>query len=149
MSEIRFYHLQTQSLEQALPQILTEALSGGRRVIVRTKGEKETERLNELLWTYRPESFLPHGSAKDGFAEDQPVFLADNDENPNGAEVLVLTGGAACADIAAFSLCYEIFDGNDETARTAARSKWKAYKDSGHELTYWQQNERGGWDKKQ
>jgi len=147
MTEIRFYHLQTQPMEQALPQILAKALSGGHRILVRTASERDTERLNEHLWTYRPESFLPHGSAKDGFAEDQPVFLTALDENPNKAGVLVLTGGAS-ADVSGFTLCCELFDGRDEAAVKTAREKWKIYKDSGHDLTYWQQNEKGGWDKK-
>lgn len=148
MTEIRFYHLQTQTLDQALPQILTKALAGGHRVVVRTASEADSERLNEYLWTFRPDSFLPHGSVKDSFAESQPVLLTDHDENPNKAGVLILTGGASTARLGDFTLCCEMFDGRDEAAVLAARQKWKVYKENGHELTYWQQNEKGGWDKK-
>lgn len=148
MTEIRFYHLQTQSLEQALPTILAKALAGGRRIVVRSASEAECERLNELLWTYRADSFLPHGGKKDEFPQDQPVYLTDGAENPNGADVLVATGGAALGDPAGFSLCCEIFDGRDEAAVAAARAKWAALKDSGHTLTYWQQTPQGGWNRK-
>ena len=148
MSEVRFYHLQTQTLEQALPQILTKALAGGHRVVVRTQGQKETDKLNHHLWTFRPESFLPHGSAKDGYAEDQPIWLTDREENPNHADVLILTGGAAADNIGDHKLCCEIFDGKDDEAVKTAREKWKFYKESGHDVTYWQQNEKGGWDQK-
>ncbi|MCB9990349.1 MAG: DNA polymerase III subunit chi [Rhodospirillales bacterium] len=148
MTEIRFYHLQTQSLEQALPQILGKAYAGGRRIVVRTNDAAAAQRLNDHLWTYRADSFLPHGSAKEGYAEDQPVWLTDRDENPNKADVLILTGGTASEKLSDFTLCCELFDGRDELAVTAARSKWKTYKDAGFDLTYWQQNEAGGWDKK-
>ncbi len=148
MTEIRFYHLQTQTLEQALPQILTKALAAGKRIVVHTATENEAERLNESLWTFRPDSFLPHGSAKDGFAKDQPVFLTHNDENPNRADTLILTGGAAAQSLEGFTLCCEIFDGRNEDALAAAREKWKIYKDGGNDLTYWQQNDKGGWDRK-
>lgn len=85
MTEIRFYHLQTQSPAQALPQILQKALAAGHRAVVRVPDERAAEKLNEHLWTFAAESFLPHGSKKDGFSEDQPVFLTDGDENPNKA----------------------------------------------------------------
>jgi DNA polymerase-3 subunit chi len=148
MTEIRFYHLQQTPLERALPDMLQKAVNDGRRVVVRSGDPGMVERLNETLWTFRPDSFLPHGSAKDGFAGDQPVWLTGADENPNGAQVLILTHGAASDNIAGFDLCCEMLDGTDDAAVAAARQRWKIYKEAGHSLTYWQQNERGGWDKK-
>jgi len=60
-TEIRFYHLQTQNIPQALPAILAKALAGNRRIVVKGTNEKQIEKLNEHLWTYQPDSFLPHG----------------------------------------------------------------------------------------
>lgn len=148
MTEIRFYHLQTQAPEQALPQILSKALSGGHRIVVHGTDAAYIEKLNDHLWIYRPDSFLPHGTKKDGFEEDQPVWLTDKDENPNGADLLVLLGDAATANMAQYKLCCEIFDGRNDDAVSAARLKWKNYQDAGYDLTYWQQNDKGGWDKK-
>ena len=37
--------------------------------------DERVESLNAQLWTYKERGFLPHGSAKDGFAEDQPGWL--------------------------------------------------------------------------
>jgi DNA polymerase-3 subunit chi len=146
MTEVRFYHLRTKRLEQALPEILTKALQGGRRIVVRAPDADAVERLNEQLWTFNADAFLPHGSKTDGFAPDQPVWLTDGDDNPNKADVLVLTGGAA-GDPSGFTLCCDMFDGNDEAALAAARTRWKTYKDQGFTVAYWQQNDRGGWDK--
>lgn len=148
MTEIRFYHLQRQTLEQALPQILEKVLDRGWRAVVVAGSEERVEMLNQHLWTYQSASFLPHGSAKDGFAEDQPIWLTDRQENPNGATVLIVTDGAAWDNVDAFTLCCELFDGRDPDAVRTAREKWRAYKDAGHDLTYWQQTERGGWDRK-
>ena len=150
MSEIRFYHLQTQTPEQALPQILQKALAGGQRIVVRGSDAGYIDRLNDHLWTFRPDSFLPHGSEKDGagFAADQPVWLTDGDDNPNGACVLFLIGGASADKAADYALCCELFDGRNDTAVSAAREKWKSYKEDGYEVTYWQQDEKGGWNKK-
>lgn len=153
MSEVAFYHLTRSPLEAALPKLLQKTLEAGKRAVVMAVSPGRVEHLNSALWTFDPASWLPHGSVKDGqnqegWAEEQPVWLTDADENPNGAQFLFLTDGAACADLGAFERCFELFDGADAESVQTARVRWKAYKDAGHELTYWQQTERGGWTKK-
>ncbi len=148
MTDVRFYHLQRKPLERALPELLEKVLERGSRAVVMAGSEERVEHLASLLWTYDDRSFLPHGSARDGFAADQPVYLTAEDENPNGAKVLVLTDGASSASVDAFEICCELFDGNDEEAVGAARARWTAYRDAGHAITYWQQTERGGWEQK-
>ncbi len=102
---------------------------------------------SDLLWTYNEAGFLPHGSARDGNAERQPVWLTAGDENPNGASMLVLVDGADSARLDGFQRCCDIFDGNDEAAVAAARQRWKAAKAAGHELVYWEQSD-GKWQKR-
>lgn len=147
MSEIRFYHLERQSQDQVLPALLQKAINGGHRIVVKTSDDAESERLNEYLWTYNPDSFLPHGSKKDGNAALQPVWLTSKDENPNSADVLILTQGSETSMSGDFTLCCEMLDGRDSDAIKAARMRWKEYKDAGHSVTYWQQGE-GGWEEK-
>lgn len=147
MTEIRFYHLRTMTLERALPQILEKMLARGDRVVVMAGSTERVEALNAALWTYNDRAFLPHGSSRDGFAEDQPIWLTTAEENPNGASMLVLADGTTTADIAAWPAAVEIFDGGDESAVAAARERWKAYKAAGHALTYWKQGDDGRWEK--
>lgn len=109
--------------------------------------DERVEALDAALWTYDERSFLPHGTKQDGHGEDQPVWLTATPENPNGAKVLILADGATVPDLAGWSLVLEIFDGNSEAAVAAARARWKAHKDAGHELTYWKQTEAGRWEK--
>jgi DNA polymerase-3 subunit chi len=149
MAEISFYHLQTAVLEQALPKLLEKTLTEGKRALVLTSSVKRVEALNEHLWTYDAESWLPHGSAIDGDAKDQPVWLSSDDENLNRAEFLFLVDGATSDRVAEFDRCFEIFDGRDDEAVVAARMRWKAYAVAGHVLTYWLQNKVGGWEKKE
>jgi DNA polymerase-3 subunit chi len=149
MTEIRFYHLQSKRLEQALPEIAAKALEKKFRILVKAGSRERVEALDAALWTHDPASFLPHGYIKDGTEKDQPLFLTAEDENPNGADVLVLTDGAAAADISSYKLCLEIFDGNDEQAVDAARARWKQYKDAGHTIVYYQQDDGGKWQQKQ
>lgn len=146
-TEVRFYHLTTRSLDSALPEILAKAYAGGRRVVVKTVSAAQADHLNDHLWTYSEGSFLPHGAKKDGFAADQPLWLTDRDENPNGADVLILAGGATCPDPAAFSLCCEMLDGDDTQQIAAARERYKQFRNAGFTVTYWRQTETGGWEK--
>ncbi|MCK5384687.1 MAG: DNA polymerase III subunit chi [Alphaproteobacteria bacterium] len=150
MTEVRFYHLQARTQDQVLPALLSKAYEQGKRIVVRMRDEKDVEALNAHLWTFNPNSFLPHGSVKTSKSDTesmQPIWLTYKDENPNNADVLIITHGASSEMHGDFPLCCEMFDGHDEQAVADARERWKAYKEQGFEVTYWQQNERGGWAK--
>ncbi len=149
--EISFYHLTRTTLEAALPRMLEKTLERGQRAVVRAGSAERVEALTHHLWTYKDRGFLPHGSAQDGHAALQPVWLTETDERPNDAQVLFLTdgaGGGAGEGLAEFERCAVLFDGNDESALAAARAQWQGLKDAGHDLTYWQQNDQGRWEKK-
>ena len=148
MPQIGFYHLTRLALDQALPRLLEKAVAAGLKVVVMAGSSERVEHLNGLLWTYNEESWLPHGAASDGEAALQPVWLTDADENPNGATVLVLCDGVTPADVGAYARCLDLFDGRDDEAVQAARQRWKTWKAAGHELVYYQQTERGGWEEK-
>ncbi len=147
MTEIAFYHLEGSTLEAVLAKLLEKALAGGLRAVVKAGSEERVAALDAALWTYEQGSFLAHGSAQDGNGPDQPVWLTAGDDNPNAATVLFLTDGSESGEIADYDRCLELFDGRDELALEKARSHWQAYKDAGHELTYWRQGARGGWQK--
>jgi len=149
MTEIRFYHLTRKSLEQALPEMLAKTLERGWKAVVMTGSPERAEALTQHLWTYDPNSFLPHGNAKDGHAVAQPIWLTAEDEHPNHADVLFLADGAESQRSGDYARVCELFDGNDAEAVTAARRRWAAYKESGHELSYWQQGDGGGWSNTQ
>jgi DNA polymerase-3 subunit chi len=148
LTEIRFYHLLGTLLERALPQLLERTMQRGWRAVVMARSTERVESLNGLLWTYRADSFLAHGSAADGNPGQQPVWLTDVDENPNAAQVLFLTDGAVSGNVAGYDLCCELFDGNDDAIVVAARDRWRGYLEAGYHLTYWQQNQSGRWEKK-
>ena len=148
MSEISFYHLQKSPLETVLPLLLEKTFDSGKRAVVMVGSTERAETLNNLLWTYKKDSWLPHGNAKDGDAEKQPIWLTTEDENPNQATFLFLADGAQSKNLNTYERCFELFDGNDSDAVTVARDRWKVYLEDGHDVTYWSQNDRGGWEKK-
>ena len=147
MAEIGFYHLQTTPLERALPRLLERGRASGHNIVIRAGSAERVEHLNALLWTYGDATFLPHGSARDGNPDKQPIWLSAGADNPNGASMLVLVDGVAAADLDRFARIVDLFDGNDEGAVAAARDRWRQAKSDGHSLTYWQQTATG-WEKK-
>ena len=149
MTEVRFYHMQRTTLEAVLAPMLQRTLERGQRALVLAGSPERVEALTAHLWTYADRSFLPHGNARDGRAERQPIWLAVEDENPNQAEVLFLTDGAVSARIGEFTTCAELFDGRDAAAVAAARERWRAYRSAGHSVIYFQQSEQGRWEEKQ
>lgn len=147
MTDIGFYHLTRSGFDQALPQLLHKTLAANKRALVVLGSKERVIWFDDHLWTYDAASWMPHGSARDGDPEMQPVWLDVTDENPNKAEFLFLADGGTSERVDAFERCFDLFDGRDDDAVTAARARWKTLKDAGHELTYWQQGERG-WEKK-
>ena len=153
MAEIRFYHLTKSRLEDALIRLLRRVIDRKDRVVVMAGSGERAEALNALLWSYDPASFLPHGSARDGNATEQPIYLTAALENPNGAKLLMLCDGAEpppAADLAAegFDMVCTLFNGHDEEALAAARGSWRTYKMAEQHLVYYQQDEDGAWVEK-
>ena len=146
--EVWFYHLERTGLDEALPALLEKTLARGWKALVRCAGADRLEHLNGWLWTYRDESFLPHGTADAPHADVQPVLLSRSADNANGAQALFLIDGAdAPEDLAGFERCIILFDGRDEAATAAARARWREVKDGGHSASYWRQSEEGAWRK--
>jgi DNA polymerase-3 subunit chi len=145
MVEVGFYQLHRSALEPALGRLLEKVLASGKRAVVRASSPERVEALNRALWTFGRDSFLPHGSREDGYAEDQPVFLTASADCPNGATVLVLVDGAEAEPASPFERCLYLFDGNDPQAVEQARARWRQWRERGARVTYWQQTERGGW----
>lgn len=148
MSDVRFYQLGRRPLEQALAVMLERCYQRGQRALVQAGSAERVEALAQHLWTYRERSFLPHGTDKDGHAEQQPIWLTTENENPNGAEVLFLTDGSERGDLGGFALVAVLFDGGDDARLTAAREYWRRLRECGATLTYWAEDDEGRWTQK-
>ena len=146
--EILFYHLERAKLLDVLPSLLEKSLQRGWRAVVQAKTGKQVDELNSALWTSSDDGFLPHGAADDGFGSQQPVFLTDTSDNPNGAAIRFYVEGAQPEEVEGYERVVYLFDGHNEEAVSDARKQWKRLAGEGFEATYWKQSEAGGWEKK-
>lgn len=146
MTEILFYQLKGQTPEQVLPALLQKSLERGWRVVVQASSDERVDALDAHLWTWREDSFLPHGTWRDAEAAEQPIVLTANEENPNGATVRFLVDGAKLSgDASGYERVVLLFDGNDPEALETARMRWGEAKAAGREVSYWQADENGRW----
>ena len=149
MAEVLFYHLTESRLEDALPDLLERSLARGWRVVVQTATEERRDALDGHLWTYKEDSFLPHGSDEDGSGALQPILLtASAEQRSNDPHVRFLVEGAVPESLDGCVRAVYLFDGRDDGQLSIARARWKAEKAAGHEVTYWQQTDGRKWVKK-
>jgi DNA polymerase-3 subunit chi len=137
--KVDFYHLARSPIERVLPSICEKVLQAGGRLLV-VADDSQLARLDEQLWTYAPDSFLPHGRDND---ENQPVLLASEPEPRNGAANIAIADGRWRDEALAFERAFYFFD---SAALDEAREAWRALsRKDGVEPRYWKQDEQGRW----
>ena len=147
MTEILFYHLETQPLERVLPVLLERSLERGWHAVVETSSRERAAALDAMLWTWRDDSFLPHAIAGEPTDPDQPVLITTDGGIGNAAQVRFFVDRAVPTSGEGHTRIVYMFSGHDPDAVAEAREAWKALRD-GNDLTYWQQDEGGRWVKK-
>ena len=150
MTEVLFYHLQGMTLEGVLPPLIEKSIERGWRVTVQAASEERADTLDGHLWTYRDDSFLPHGTWRDRDAADQPVVISIDESNFNGSHVRFLVDHSELpANAETYERVVLVFNGEDEEAVAAARAAWSHCKARGLDATYWQTDDRGRWQRRQ
>jgi DNA polymerase-3 subunit chi len=145
--DVWFYHLERSPLENALPMLLEKTLARGWKALVRTSDQERVDHFDNYLWTYRDDSFLPHGVEGEALAPREPVLLTTSLDNTNQANALFLIDGAPAGSLDGYERCIILFDGRQADAVADARGRWKALKADGHGVSYWREKEDGGWEK--
>ena len=141
--QVDFYHLTAQPLDRVLPRIAERVVESGGRLLVVADSEDQRAALDKLLWTYNPESFLPHAEAG-GDDAAQPILITAMPDPTNSARNVALADGIWREEALAFDRAFHFFDAD---RITEARAAWKALADrEGIERRYWKQNDEGRWE---
>jgi DNA polymerase-3 subunit chi len=143
--QVDFYHLTRSPLERALPQIAEKVLASGGRLLIVADEALMRAKLDQLLWTYAAESFLPHAQAGGENDALQPILISADTVAANGARNIALVDGLWRDEALSFDRVFHFFD---EEKIVAARAAWKGLADrEGVERRYWKQNDSGRWEK--
>ena len=136
---VDFYQLGASPLERVLPAICERVLASGERLLVVAE-EGLVPVLDEQLWTYAKDSFLPHGTDR---AETQPILLSSEPVAANGATNIALADGRWRDEALGFARTFYVFDSG---RLDDARAVWRTLKtNEAAEPRYWKQDERGKW----
>jgi DNA polymerase-3 subunit chi len=142
--QVDFYHLTVTPLDRALPQIAEKVLASGRRLLIVSDDEAQRDAIDRLLWTYSPESFLPHGQAGGDDDAAQPILIAADAARINEAANVALIDGQWRDEALSFDRAFHFFDVD---RIVEARAAWKALADRDDvERRYWKQNDAGKWE---
>ena len=152
MTEVFFYHLERRALDAVLPGLLERTIERGWHAVIKVESAERADAIDNLLWTYNEQSFLPHAQFGDGNPLRQPVLITVEEGNPNNAQVLFLIGGTTpplwtAEDVGTLTRVVLLFDGRDPDALNRAREAWTASKEAGHEATYWKESASGKFEK--
>lgn len=146
-TEVLFYQLASRTVEQTLPNLLEKTLSRGWRAVIQVGSSERLDSIDQALWTYEEDSFLPHGTLKDGFETEQPIYLTEGDETPNNATVRFLVDGAVPADFVSHMRLVFLFDGKDSDSKNYAQQQKELAEKAGCKISFWRQTDEGRWEK--
>jgi DNA polymerase-3 subunit chi len=142
--KVDFYHLATSPVAAVLPRLAERLLAEGGRLLVVSADPAQRDALDAALWSWRADSFLPHGQAGGGADADQPVLIAGDPAPANGARAVALVDGQWRDEALGFERAFHLFD---DGAIAAARAAWRALAGrDGVERRFWKQAEDGRWE---
>lgn len=137
MTRVSFYILNVQKAQnrQAFACRLAEkAWREGHQVFIYTENADQSAAMDEALWAYRPESFVPHEIMLDASAVTAPVLIShDNTPPPRLMDVLINLNAEQPMFFSQFERLVEIID-NDEQIKQQGRQRYKFYQDRGYPL---------------
>lgn len=149
MTEINFYvssSASSDAIYKLLPSLLERIVAQKHKVLIACNSEAEVKRVDKFLWECNAEKFIPHGTASQDFAEDQPILITNEEQNLNMSDILICLSGKTVSDFSSYLKVVDIFEGSEEQ-KQAGRVRWKEYKTKGYDLSYFT-SEDGKWTKK-
>jgi len=137
MTRVDFYILESAAPDAGALvacRLAEKAYGLGHRVYIHADDGASARELDELLWTYRAGSFVPHG-LYDPQAEPAPApVLIGAEEGPEGhADVLINLAGEVPMFFSRFERVAEVISGDAE-ARQRGRERFRFYRERGYDL---------------
>jgi DNA polymerase-3 subunit chi len=145
--EYLFYHHEASTIESTLPQFLEKCIIKNWRALIKTRVDHLVE-LEEFLWTFKANSFLPHGRDDQPRVQHHPIVLSSSAKTADSFQVVFLLAGSEIKKLNDVERCIIFIDGRSEKSTIYERSRWKKLKAEGEKLNYYKQNSNGEWIKK-
>lgn len=117
-------------------RLVRKARAAHSTIVLLLADRAQLDELNDALWTFSEQDFLPHAIAGDPLAASTPVILTDNDtaELPHHQMLINLSGNIP-SHFARFERLFEIISA-DDTDKLAGRERYRFYQQRGYALTH-------------
>lgn len=136
MPTVDFFEVRGRRWEEALCQRVEEEQAAGQRVYVWASSEAQSRGIDDLLWTFRDDSFVPHSLWQGENPFDEAVAVGWQPGNPNRASCLVLARDASASEIKSFDRVIDFAPVDDPALRDAARVRFRTFRDAGFAVTF-------------
>ncbi len=112
-------------------RLAEKAFAQSHRVLILTADEEEARQLDDLLWTFRDRSFVPHELTAPGRTSAVPVLIGTTESASGaGADILINVSDRMPEDLARFSRVVEAVDGEPGRLK-AGRERYRSYRELG------------------
>jgi DNA polymerase-3 subunit chi len=138
MTQVDFYLLKSDTAQGRWTlacRLAEKAYGQGRRVYLHTASEAESQYLDQLLWTFRDGSFLPHGLAERADPDRTPILIGHDEAPANEHDVLINLAPEVPAFFSRFERVAEPLD-QDPAGLDAGRARFRFYRDRGYPLQH-------------
>lgn len=112
------------------------ALAANSRIVILLQDKKQLAALDQALWTFSAQEFLPHAEMGDPVAAQSPVVLAESaHEDLPHYDILINLSGSVPAQFAQFQRMIEIIS-TDLNEVEAGRQRYSHYRQRGYPLNH-------------
>lgn len=114
-----------------------KAWQRGHRVFIHTDSAEAARHIDDMLWSYRQDSFIPHAMLRERLeveeSEREPVLVGDGAVEPADIDVLINLAESVPSFATRSTRVAEIVTG-DDSSRHAGRARYRHYRDQGIEI---------------
>ena len=132
MTRVEFYFNVSDKFAKTA-ELCEKALTKGRQLTIYTQNDTMSSEMQNLLWTHSPSSFLANSHVSEAHSQFSPIVIDAQGENLLQDDVLINLQTAQPLFFSRFRYLVELV-GNDEADKTAARARFRFYKDRGYDV---------------
>jgi len=136
MTNISFYILKgdTEHDRQVFAcRLVSKAYYQGQNIYIHTDNAEQAEKLNQTLWSFRAESFIPHSVIDGDSGTDSQILIGHDASPPRLMDLLINLATDQPLFFSQFERVAEFINDDDEI-KIAGRKRYQFYKQRGYEL---------------
>ena len=146
MTEFAFYKTSNFRVDETFYVLAQKALEKNLNSVVIFETKEVLKDISIMLWSKKPESFLPHSIERDNLSNDSPIYLTTREDNPNKSQVIFSPEGVLVKKSKNWKRCIYIFDHDDISKFDRLKEYYFLLENSEEKIELYEQN-KGNWIK--